>query len=581
MDDLTIVVPYYNGEQHIGRLVNSLPPDVQIVVVDDHSDEPLTQDMIGARRVQIYRPEQKGYFTGAVNYGIARCDTDVLILNQDVVLSGTAWLDLIAERRDRYALIGERIKGNHPAFPLGYVHGVFQFMRRDAIDRVGAMDAEMYPLWGASAMWLWSICRAGFEALPVERVPGLVHREPSGFGDSIRSLLKREPDKRATLIRTPPEVSVVVPNYNHGRYLGELVDSLTRQTFSSFEIILQDDASTDDSRAIMQDLANPWTGVRAYRSGQNEGTAAALNRAIRQAAGRYICVTAADDMREPWSLRDLYETLHAHPHHFAYDDPIIYINGIRDRVMALGQYDPQRLPRQNHVHAGIMYPVQAWQQAGGYPEALRAGREDWGFNLALLQQGWCGAKTKRPGYIYRRHRGNRTNTNTSQEWLSRFAYQMRAMYPGLYNGETAVCCGRKMATVNQASAPTRAAVPAAADMVLIEYMGRAYGVSTWGGPGATASGQSYTFDASDLHRKKYIFRQDWPWFADLGENGERLFRLVEQKAEPIGPSPDSMTVAEIRELTLSPDQWAALAKAEKAGKGRKTVIEYAQEQIND
>ena len=49
-----------------------------------------------------------------------------------------------------------------------------------------------------------------------------------------------------------PKVSVVAPNYNHARYLHRRLESILRQTFRDFELIILDDASTDNSREVIE-----------------------------------------------------------------------------------------------------------------------------------------------------------------------------------------------------------------------------------------------------------------------------------------------------------------------------------------
>lgn len=586
MDGLTIIIPYFNGGKHIGRLLDGIPSDVPVIVVDDQSDVPFQSSL---PNVTVYRPDEKLYFTGAVNYAIERCSTDVLILNQDIELSGTGWLDLIADNRDRYALIGERITGDHPAFPHGYVHGVFQFMRRDAIEVEGMMDAEMYPLWGASAQWQWSICRAGYESLPVQTIPGLTHHRKGGTGDSIRLLLKQEPENVDTLIRTPPEVSVVVPNYNQAKYILDLLDSLWAQTFQSFEVVIVDDGSGVEDVAILSSIAaqNRWHGARVLHHNSNLGTPSALNTGIEAACGKYICVTCADDMREPWSLADLYAAQLEHPFEFIYDDPVIYTDKQRKFVMELGDYNFEKLLNKNHVHVGIMYPKQAWKDAGGYPEVMRQGREDWAFNIALGRAGWCGHKIGRSGYLYRREGQNRTEYNTTPEWMTKFAHQLRNLYPDLYRGERPMgCCGSKT-SAPRGERPTPPvglqAPPPAGEMVLMEYLGRNAGTTMWGGPGAAPSGQMYRFGATANHREKYVFTADVEYMESLRENGVNIFQVVETAETPTAvppphievPDPGEMTVAEIKKIALSVTGWTELLEAEKAGKARRSVLKYA------
>lgn len=613
MDNLTIVVPFYNGHEHINGLLDTIPERVPVLIVDDQSDRPLARVHRG--NVEIVRPDAKQYFSGAVNVGINRAGRDdVLVLNQDVRFDGTQWLDLLERKRHEYAYIGERIKGEHPAFPeTGYIHGVFQFMRRDAIDRVGGLDAEFFPLWGGSAVWQWAAARAGFNVLPLDEVPNLAHKRRGSFGSSISQLLQERPDLKDRLIRTPPLVTVVIPNYNYGRFIADAIRSLfggptslgemDPQTFQGFEVIVVDDGSLDDSVDIVKSLQTPWNGLRLVEK-PNGGTPSANNAGIEAALGKYVVLMCSDDMREPWSLRDLVRAQERHPDKVIYDDPIIFGDGERRDVMPLGTYSFSKLLQKNHVHMGIMFPKAAWEQVGGYPEEMRYGREDWAMNIRLGLYGWCGHKIDRPGYLYRRDGQNRTLTNTTPEWRDRFLTQLHALFPDAYQGELPMgCCGGrkdpKPVSVPQARPNAPAAIPqnmSAEQFVLVEYIGGNTGNAVWGGPGGSPSGMPYVFGNNPKNKQRYVLRQDLSWLIRLREPDNRdvpIFQEVEVTPQPEqvvsapvepepepAPDPNDLTVAEIRDLELTSDQWTELAEAELKGKGRVTVITHAKLQAD-
>jgi glycosyltransferase involved in cell wall biosynthesis len=102
-----------------------------------------------------------------------------------------------------------------------------------------------------------------------------------------------------------PLVSVVVPNYNHAKYLRKRMDSIFAQTFQDFEVIVLDDASTDDSLSALQPyLQNAL--VRFFPNERNSGTPfAQWNKGVSLARGRYIWIAESDDIAEP----NLLETL--------------------------------------------------------------------------------------------------------------------------------------------------------------------------------------------------------------------------------------------------------------------------------
>lgn len=629
MDDLTIVVPFYNGQPYFNKLLTSIPNELPVVVVDDHSDEALQPGSAFSKlhpNVVTIRPEEKGYFAGAVNTGIKACKTDVLVLNQDVVLSGTKWLDLLAEHRKSYALIGERIAGEHPAFPsVGYVHGTFMFMRRDAINKAGLLNDKLYPLWGGTAEWQLRICRKGFRSLPVPKIEGFTHARRTGnYGSSITQLLKSDPSKRNIMIRTPPEISVVIPCYNHGIYLEDLVNSLIGgktslgempgQTFQSFEIIIVNDASNDGTHEIALGLASPWKGIHYVRREKNGGTAAAINSGMQRAHGVYATVMGSDDMRESSGLEELYKAQLAHPDMVIYDDIQRFAYGSRTGVDRMREYNFDTLIYKNQMHVGLLYPIKAWRQVGGYPEAMQYGREDWAFNIALGLAGWCGYHIHNIGYLYRREGQNRTVVNTTPDWHNRFLGQLQGLFPSAYQGRNRpmACCGGRTsqtARTTPKTSMTRRTISRARSndvgkvgMIQVEYVGGNYGNVIWGGPKVTPSGQTYTFGNNDRNRIKWVDSRDLAYLENLRENGKNIFRRVkapviteEKPAEvvpTVEPEPDtipdldlgSTTVAILKDYLDTYDfslaQLVELDRKEADGKDRASAHKVIQEAIN-
>jgi glycosyltransferase involved in cell wall biosynthesis len=110
-----------------------------------------------------------------------------------------------------------------------------------------------------------------------------------------------------------PTVSVVVPNYNHAKYLPQRMESILRQTYSDFEIIILDDASSDDSLAVIQNyLSIPE--VRFVPNAQNSGTTfAQWNKGVDLARGKYVWIAESDDFAEPDLLGNLVPILHKNP----------------------------------------------------------------------------------------------------------------------------------------------------------------------------------------------------------------------------------------------------------------------------
>lgn len=90
-------------------------------------------------------------------------------------------------------------------------------------------------------------------------------------------------------------LSVIIANYNHARYVGGAVEALLTQSVRPFEVIVVDDASTDNSLDVLETLAKRDPIVRVIRNEHNLGTIATQNRGIAAARGRYVFLGGADD----------------------------------------------------------------------------------------------------------------------------------------------------------------------------------------------------------------------------------------------------------------------------------------------
>ncbi len=103
-------------------------------------------------------------------------------------------------------------------------------------------------------------------------------------------------------------VSVVIPCYNHARFLVEAIESVLNQTCRLFEIVVVDDGSTDETATV---VAN-YPGVRLIRQ-SNQGLSAARNAGLRASEGRYVVFLDADDRLLPDALEIGIEALASHP----------------------------------------------------------------------------------------------------------------------------------------------------------------------------------------------------------------------------------------------------------------------------
>ncbi|MBC7887149.1 MAG: glycosyltransferase family 2 protein [Ferruginibacter sp.] len=103
-----------------------------------------------------------------------------------------------------------------------------------------------------------------------------------------------------------PKVSVIIPNYNHGRYLPQRIGSVLRQSFTDFECIILDDASTDNSREVIESYAAKDERISFYPSANNTGsTFIQWNKGVHLAKNELIWIAESDDSCTPGLLRSL------------------------------------------------------------------------------------------------------------------------------------------------------------------------------------------------------------------------------------------------------------------------------------
>jgi glycosyltransferase involved in cell wall biosynthesis len=98
-------------------------------------------------------------------------------------------------------------------------------------------------------------------------------------------------------MNTMPLVSVLMPAFNSELYIAEAIDSILNQTYSNIELIIFDDGSTDNTRAVIEQYQDPR--VIKILSDENYGVVRARNEMIDRARGQYIALMDADDIADP------------------------------------------------------------------------------------------------------------------------------------------------------------------------------------------------------------------------------------------------------------------------------------------
>lgn len=105
------------------------------------------------------------------------------------------------------------------------------------------------------------------------------------------------------MIRLSPLVSIITPVFNTVNYLMETIESVKKQTFTDWEMILVDDCSNDGSWELLQEIIINDNRFSIQRNSENIGAGISRNRAIESASGKYIAFLDSDDIWHPDKLK--------------------------------------------------------------------------------------------------------------------------------------------------------------------------------------------------------------------------------------------------------------------------------------
>src|SRR5258708_21326797 len=132
-----------------------------------------------------------------------------------------------------------------------------------------------------------------------------------------------------------PTLSVVLPNYNHAKFIGRALAALLGQERAADEIIVIDDGSTDDSVAVIERIAAAAPAIRLLRNPSNVGVIPALQRGLEAARGKYVYFAAADDWVLPGFFALAVRRLEADPDTGLFCGEVMLIDGGTDRPFAV------------------------------------------------------------------------------------------------------------------------------------------------------------------------------------------------------------------------------------------------------
>lgn len=200
-------------------------------------------------------------------------------------------------------------------------------------------------------------------------------------------------------------VSVVITAYNYGRYLERAIRSALNQSLdkSQYEVIIIDDASTDETPAILENYTEL---VRVYRMQENSGLAASRNYGIKKARGQYVIFLDADDYLQADALKVQSVFLNENNRLDAVATDYYLVNEYGDHIEWVNAAE-------RPIACGIMFRKDRLFDIGLYDSTFRA-REDEDLRIRFEKK-FVIYNIILPLYRYRRHDNNLTNNEDEME----------------------------------------------------------------------------------------------------------------------------------------------------------------------
>lgn len=156
-------------------------------------------------------------------------------------------------------------------------------------------------------------------------------------------------------------VSIVTPSFNTAKYIGRTIESVQRQTYRNWEMIIVDDCSNDNTDEIVARYLYDER-IKYIKNEKNEGAAIGRNRALKEAKGKWIAFVDSDDLWVPEKLEKQIRFMQENNYHFSYTN-YIEIDEM-DQPLGVAVTGPKKISRlgmHNYCYPGcltVMYDAE-------------------------------------------------------------------------------------------------------------------------------------------------------------------------------------------------------------------------------
>ncbi len=201
-------------------------------------------------------------------------------------------------------------------------------------------------------------------------------------------------------------VSIITPSYNCADYIAQTIESIQAQTYRTWELLITDDCSTDNTRERICQYADKDNRIRLFKLDKNSGAGVARNNSIKEAKGRYIAFCDSDDRWYPYKLEKQIKFMQENDCPLSYTsyDTCNETGEIIGYVECLDSLSYAKIIRDNGI--GCLTAMYDCKKIGKhYMPSIRK-RQDWCLWIDIIKQHGKAYGLKEPLALYRIRSGS-------------------------------------------------------------------------------------------------------------------------------------------------------------------------------
>ncbi|WP_432222939.1 glycosyltransferase family 2 protein [Flavobacterium sp. TMP13] len=230
-----------------------------------------------------------------------------------------------------------------------------------------------------------------------------------------------------------PTVSLIIPCYNNEKYIKKTLTSVKEQTYSSWECIIINDGSTDNSEETILNYIEGDPRF-TYKYQENQGVCTARNSAIKNfSKGKYILCLDGDDLISKNFIDETVEILESNTNVIIATSKIQFFGRSRGNFK-VASYDMATLLAENQLVITSLFRKDDFDKVGGFNNNMSEGLEDWDFWISILKNNPSGQIKNAPNacFYYRLLNVSRNNQITEDK-EKRLRYQLWENHKELFS----------------------------------------------------------------------------------------------------------------------------------------------------